>query len=195
VVPSWSRDGNSIYFASNRTGRWQVWKHSVASGEESQVTRNGGCAVLESYDLGEVGTVCRHAGWDLSHRFVGRGGPDARLLRSSHSTHDVGARAQGESEARELQSHRHTGRPNRSLCARGKTRLDTDGGENSVAACLRAWHLLEAGECVHCLTRSLTSRRALSVRAARGGWPVLRLSKSPAHSGADARAGSASVGS
>jgi Tol biopolymer transport system component/DNA-binding winged helix-turn-helix (wHTH) protein len=50
VVPSWSRDGNSIYFASNRTGRWQVWKHSVASGQESQVTRNGGYAALESSD-------------------------------------------------------------------------------------------------------------------------------------------------
>jgi dipeptidyl aminopeptidase/acylaminoacyl peptidase len=50
VVPSWSRDGNSIYFASNRTGKWQVWKHSITSGQESQVTRNGGCAVLESYD-------------------------------------------------------------------------------------------------------------------------------------------------
>jgi Tol biopolymer transport system component/DNA-binding winged helix-turn-helix (wHTH) protein len=50
VIPSWSRDGNSIYFASNRTGKWQVWKHSVRSSEESQVTRNGGYAALESYD-------------------------------------------------------------------------------------------------------------------------------------------------
>jgi Tol biopolymer transport system component/DNA-binding winged helix-turn-helix (wHTH) protein len=50
VVPSWSRDGNSIYFASNRTGRFQVWKRSVRSGEESQITRNGGFAALESFD-------------------------------------------------------------------------------------------------------------------------------------------------
>ena len=50
VVPNWSRDGNSIYFASNRTGRWQVWKHSLVSGEESQVTTNGGFAALESFD-------------------------------------------------------------------------------------------------------------------------------------------------
>ena len=50
VVPSWSRDGNFIYFASNRSGRWQVWKHSLRSGEESQVTRNGGFAALESFD-------------------------------------------------------------------------------------------------------------------------------------------------
>ena len=49
-VPSWSRDGSSIYFASNRTGRWQVWKRKVATGEETQVTRNGGHAAFESYD-------------------------------------------------------------------------------------------------------------------------------------------------
>ena len=49
-VPSWSRDGASIYFASNRTGIWQTWKHRVATGEETQVTRNGGHAAFESYD-------------------------------------------------------------------------------------------------------------------------------------------------
>ena len=49
-VPSWSRDGASIYFSSNRTGGWQVWKRKVASGEETQVTRNGGLSAFESYD-------------------------------------------------------------------------------------------------------------------------------------------------
>ena len=34
VVPSWSRDGNWIYFASSRTGRMEVWKHSVKDGLE-----------------------------------------------------------------------------------------------------------------------------------------------------------------
>ena len=42
VVPSWSRDGRFIYFVSNRTGKWQVWKRELATREETQVTRNGG---------------------------------------------------------------------------------------------------------------------------------------------------------
>jgi Tol biopolymer transport system component len=50
IVPSWSRDGASIYFASNRTGGWQVWKHALATGAETQVTRHGGFAAIEAYD-------------------------------------------------------------------------------------------------------------------------------------------------
>jgi Tol biopolymer transport system component len=50
VVPGWSRDGASIYFASNRTGSWQVWKHALTTGQETQVTRHGGFAAFESYD-------------------------------------------------------------------------------------------------------------------------------------------------
>ncbi|HSA93477.1 MAG TPA: winged helix-turn-helix domain-containing protein, partial [Terriglobales bacterium] len=32
VVPSWSRDGQWIYFASDRSGSWQVWKMPAAGG-------------------------------------------------------------------------------------------------------------------------------------------------------------------
>ena len=49
-VASWARDGASIYFASNRTGDWQVWRHELASGREVQVTHRGGFAAFESYD-------------------------------------------------------------------------------------------------------------------------------------------------
>jgi Tol biopolymer transport system component/DNA-binding winged helix-turn-helix (wHTH) protein len=50
VVPSWSRDGKSIYFASSRMGTWQVWKHSLENGAEAQLTRHGGFDSFESYD-------------------------------------------------------------------------------------------------------------------------------------------------
>jgi Tol biopolymer transport system component len=53
VMPSWSRDGRWIYFASNRSGQWQVWK-VPSSGEEAgssrQLTRGGGFAAIESTD-------------------------------------------------------------------------------------------------------------------------------------------------
>ena len=50
VVPSWSSDGAWIYFASNRTGAWQVWRAPSSGGLEEQVTRNGGFAAFESPD-------------------------------------------------------------------------------------------------------------------------------------------------
>ncbi len=50
VVPSWSRDEKWIYFASNRTGRYDVWKVLAAGGKATQVTTNGGFAPFESRD-------------------------------------------------------------------------------------------------------------------------------------------------
>jgi hypothetical protein len=50
VVPGWSRDGTAVYFASNRTGSWQVWRRDLATGREAQVTHHGGFAAFESYD-------------------------------------------------------------------------------------------------------------------------------------------------
>jgi dipeptidyl aminopeptidase/acylaminoacyl peptidase len=46
----WSRDGRSIYFGSNRTGRFEVWKMAVEGGTPIQVTRGGGVAASESPD-------------------------------------------------------------------------------------------------------------------------------------------------
>ena len=52
VTPSWSNDGRSIYFASNRTGTYQVWKIAADAGETTsqpvQVTHQGGFLAQES---------------------------------------------------------------------------------------------------------------------------------------------------
>jgi Tol biopolymer transport system component len=47
---SWSRDGRWIYFNSNRTGRYEVWRVAAAGGPEEQVTREGGYLPFESPD-------------------------------------------------------------------------------------------------------------------------------------------------
>nr|MBA3255949.1 PD40 domain-containing protein [Pyrinomonadaceae bacterium] len=49
-IPSWSRDGRWIYFASTRTGDHQVWKVPAEGGEAVQVTKQGGFAAFESPD-------------------------------------------------------------------------------------------------------------------------------------------------
>ncbi len=50
LVPNWSRDGKWIYFASNRTGMWQVWKTPSQGGPAIQVTFHGGFAAYPSID-------------------------------------------------------------------------------------------------------------------------------------------------
>jgi Tol biopolymer transport system component/DNA-binding winged helix-turn-helix (wHTH) protein len=50
LVPNWSRDGKWVYFASDRTGMWQVWKAPVQGGEPVQVTTHGGFAAYPSLD-------------------------------------------------------------------------------------------------------------------------------------------------
>jgi Tol biopolymer transport system component len=48
-VPSWSRDGGSIYFASNRTGGWEIWTRRLETGQERQLTHHGGFTSFEAY--------------------------------------------------------------------------------------------------------------------------------------------------
>ncbi len=49
-APTWSADGDWVYFASNRSGRWEIWKTSFRSKGTVQVTRQGGGYAQESPD-------------------------------------------------------------------------------------------------------------------------------------------------
>lgn len=50
TVPSWSRNGDWIYFGSRRTGQRQIWKIPQIGGEAVQVTKTGGVMGFESFD-------------------------------------------------------------------------------------------------------------------------------------------------
>jgi Tol biopolymer transport system component len=51
VVPSWSRDGKWVYFASNRGSRdFHIWKVPAAGGTPVQVTHGSGFMPFESLD-------------------------------------------------------------------------------------------------------------------------------------------------
>jgi DNA-binding winged helix-turn-helix (wHTH) protein len=50
VVPSFSHDEQWIYFGSDDSGHWQLWKVSVAGGAPMEVTVRGGFAAQEGSD-------------------------------------------------------------------------------------------------------------------------------------------------
>jgi Tol biopolymer transport system component len=47
---SWSRDGGWIYYASDVSGGWQIWRVDPDGGDSRQVTTEGGIAAAESPD-------------------------------------------------------------------------------------------------------------------------------------------------
>jgi len=49
-TPSWSRDGQWIYFASNRSGAFQIWTIRTDGTGETQLTRKGGSNPKDSPD-------------------------------------------------------------------------------------------------------------------------------------------------
>jgi serine/threonine protein kinase/WD40 repeat protein len=50
IRPSWSRDGKWIYFGSNRTGRYEIWRMPAAGGPVTQVSTDGGLEAHEAAD-------------------------------------------------------------------------------------------------------------------------------------------------
>jgi len=81
-VPRWSRDGHSIYFTSNRSGEWQVWKLNMASGQKTRITDRGGISALESYDGSTLYYTKREFG-GLWQRPLS-GGPEVRVTDALH---------------------------------------------------------------------------------------------------------------
>jgi len=49
-VPIWSRNGKAVYFASDRSGSYELWKRDISSSVSTQITRHGGFIGVESYD-------------------------------------------------------------------------------------------------------------------------------------------------
>ena len=81
-VPRWSRDGRSIYFTSNRSGEWQIWKLDLASGQKTRITDQGGISALESYDGSTLYYAKREFG-GLWRRPLS-GGPEVRITDALH---------------------------------------------------------------------------------------------------------------
>jgi serine/threonine protein kinase len=48
--PGWSADSKSVYFSSDRTGQWQIWKRGLFSGKPVRITRIAGSCPHESPD-------------------------------------------------------------------------------------------------------------------------------------------------
>jgi hypothetical protein len=76
-VPSWSRDGTRVYFASSRSGRFEIYMVLATTGETPdnpavQITHGGGFRAMESLD----GQYLYYA--------KGRGKPGLCRLKLSH---------------------------------------------------------------------------------------------------------------
>ena len=54
MAPTWSRDGEWIYFSWSRTNDRDIWRTRVRTGSKERVTRGGGFVARESADGGTL---------------------------------------------------------------------------------------------------------------------------------------------
>jgi len=86
VRPSWSRDGRSIYFTSDRSGTREIWKIGSNGTAPVQVTNGGGFTAAESMD-GSLLYFFQDQNSKVLWRMPVAGGKPVRVLEGAH--HDL----------------------------------------------------------------------------------------------------------
>jgi len=84
--PTWAADGESIYYASTRSGSWQIWRVKAAGGGPEQITRNGGLKAWESSDGSHLYYSSESAGQSAIWRMPVKGGEPTLVLRLPRGT-------------------------------------------------------------------------------------------------------------
>ncbi len=79
-VPSFSRDGTSLYFNSNRSGAFEIWKMPLSGGAAVQMTRNGGYVAFESFDRRHLYYTQTATGSSPLWRIATAGGDPEKVL-------------------------------------------------------------------------------------------------------------------
>jgi Tol biopolymer transport system component len=83
ITTNWSQDGRWIYFASKRSGSFQIWKMPAQGGDAVQVTHNGGMAPTESPD-GKTLYFTKDSGSDGIWKMPVGGGPETQVAPDLH---------------------------------------------------------------------------------------------------------------
>ena len=87
-TPSWSRNGEWIYFHSSRGGSLQIWKLPAAGGVPVQLTEAGGFYAEESWDGATLCYVKSRSGSGIWQRPVAGTGPERQLLPGPLEWHE-----------------------------------------------------------------------------------------------------------